>query len=877
MLLRGLLGEGDATKCIMGDLREEYGRIRAEQSAFFADMWYWAQVVNVGGRLAVRRATSNRGGGRVEELIQDLRSATRSLRRRPLLVTSIVLTLGLGIAGATAMFSVVDAVLLKDLSYKDPEGLVSVWKSIPGWKGVKGSDHRWDRTPLIWVEAQAVSERATTLDEVAFFRTRSGVFQAAGSRGRRKISIGVASANLLEVLGVRTSLGRFFAEDEVFPTNADPAPVVVLSHEFWTSAFGSDPDVIGTVQKIWLSQREVIGVLPPGFRLPSDGYSAFYARGGVDGGARDVWIPLDEGPDNELLARLSPGASVERAQLEIQQLLDATRPLIDLRGFGLDGVDIYARVETRKNAVTRGFGAPLSLLLGASLLLLVVACVSISGLLIGAGLERRREIMVRLALGAGRARVLRLLLAESALLGLLGALSGLLFAWAGMDALLAIAPSIPRANEIGVDLRVLAFATVCGLGASLVFGLVPAWSTTGVSLTSRGTTAERSSRMLQSGVLTAQVALTTVLLVAGGLFARSFVGLMSVDPGFDPEGIVVGDIVLPGVSDQAGYVRMIVDMQQSLESLSGVTSASAALRVPFGGLFGNDYFTFFRDGELIEVNVAAQRRVLTNYFSMMGIEVIRGRAFTESAGPDHPGEMVVSESLAERFWPGESPIGVTVNHYGNQRTIVGVVAEVRKKELGSLPEPVFYLSLIQHPSLEFTVIARAAAGPTQVMASLADVIRSVDSDITVSRVRSMRSLIADSETDDRFRTTLVMIFAALATLMAAVGVFGVAARGVATRWREIAVRKALGAPDRELVLGVVKASMRSALMGVGLGAAVAYSSAEVISSFVFGIPSRDPATFIVVLLLLAACCTLAAYLPARRVTQIEPIRAMAGD
>jgi predicted permease len=815
------------------------------------------------------------GAGVLESVIQDLRFTLRTLGRRPLFATVAVVTLGLGIGGTTAIFSVVDGVLIRDLPYRNPERLVSIWKAWPEWREIEGLEYVWEHIHFPWVDYMNVRESATTLSGVAAFYNDERVLIGEGRP--EELSLGMASANLFQVLGVQPTLGRTFLEEEVPPGAAEGALVAVLSNELWVRRFGSDPEVLGRSIQLNEARYQVVGVLPPGFRLGSDLISTHDNGGGIDPGLRDVWIPLppveasiDCGNCFEILARLAPGSTIQQVRGEVQALMT------------MGPESQLARVVSRKEVVTRGFTTPLLVLLGGAGCLLLIACVNVAGLLIGEAAGREHEVAVRSALGAGRRRVVRQLLTENVLLGLVGSAVGILIAWLGTDALLAIAPPIPRLEEVGLSGRILALAMVAGVGTGVLFGLAPSLTLAGRSLGRglgvRGQASHKGGRTLQGGVVTIQVGLTVVLLVAGGLFCRSFMRLMDVHPGFDPEGLVAVEIgVPPGApSEPDDTDRFFQEIVRVLEAVPGVSSVGGIQALPFPGGLNSQTIQVSRNGERAWVAGWA-RFVLPSYHETMGILLLAGRLLSDADAVDAPRAMLVSESLAELHWPGESPVGVRVGYNGETWTVVGVVGDVSQKSLAAGVEGTFYVSTAQYPRASLTLVARTSDDPARYLPALHEAVWSVDPDIPISASTTVEELMYAAESDDRFRAVLMSVFAALAMLLAAVGVFGVTARGVAQRTREMGIRTALGAKSSELVGLALRDSMASAALGTALGLLAAMWMSNLIAHLLFGIEGRDPITFAGVGALLLAVCLTASLLPAHRVTKIQPMEVISEE
>jgi len=807
----------------------------------------------------------------MDSLRQDVRLALRSLSRRPGFTAIAAVTLALGVGGTTAMFSIVDGVLIRDLPYREPSSVVSVWRAWPGWRGLGVLDYVWDHIQFPADDYLHIREYARTLEGVSASVHRRVTLAADGRAD--EVWAGFASAGLFEMLGVQPTLGRAFREDEALPSSPSGARVVLLSHELWQSRYGGDPSVLGRTLAIGGDRAEIVGVLPPGFRLASDLVTINDNAGAADTGLRDVWMPLDRDAANcgnclELLARLAPGRSIEDARAEVQALL------LDHPG---DPPDQRARVVPRKAFLTRGFGAPLLILFGASGILLLIACLNVAGLLVGEAVGRRHEIAVRSALGAGRWRILRQLLTESALVGLIGAAAGAAVAWWGTGALLSVAPPMPRVEEVGLSGRVLAFTAGTGLATGLLFGLAPALSLAGsrpeVFLT-RVAGRGGGAVWLHSAVVSIQVGLTVVLLVGGGLVGRSLFRLMSVEPGFAPEGLATLSFAVPhGRAGSADAIaRFQAEVVRVAAALPSVRAVSAANQLPFpGGRFSNA-FAFHRGGQSVTATFW-NRSVLPTYHETMGIPLLRGRLLTDGDGPGAPDVIVVSRSLAERSWPGESPIGKQIwegGSAGRPWTVVGVVGDVRHKTLGAPAEPTLYRTTRQMPARRLYLAARTAGDPAETIPALQAAIWALDPDSPIAEPATMTALVRDSEGDDRFRAILMWTFAALAALLASVGVFGVTARAVSARARELAIRSALGAPAWGLVGLVLKSALITATIGLGIGLTVAIWAAGFVRHVLYEIDARDPLTFAGAAALACAVCLVAAYLPARRVTRVAP-------
>ncbi len=619
----------------------------------------------------------------------------------------------------------------------------------------------------------------------------------------------------------------------------------------------------------------VVGVLPPGFRLESVVVTDVMA-GSIDPGLRDVWVPLgqpgmrfdSEGNAFEALARLAPGVTLEQAQAETEAILafDTNIPRL-------------ARVARRKEAVTGGFTAPLILNLGAAALLLLIACANVATLLIGEAAGRRHEIATRSALGAGRWRVVRQLLTESVVLGLLGSFVGILVAMAATRVLVHLAPPIPRLVEVEVSVRVMAFAAGAGLGTALLFGLAPLAVLTRGSvarpLATRGRGTTGRDRSFQGAVVSLQVALTVVMLVAGGLLARSLVRLLAVDPGFRTESLATFELV----ADRGRYPtgvevsRFFAEVVGSLESVPGVVSVTGSYGLPFPGGAPLNGFRIEAQGEDGDV-VGRRRTVLPGYHETLGIPLLAGRFLSETDDADAPGAIVISESMARRFWTDESPVGATVLLWGSRRTVVGVVGDVRHTTLSTQGEPTFYVPFQQALRSNLNLVMRTAADPSELMPQLRQAVWSVDPDMPIGDQGTISASVTRSAADNRYRTLLVLAFGGLAALLAAVGIFGVTARAVAQRTRELGIRIAVGARQNELVGLVLRHSLIVGLAGTGVGLLGAVWTSRLLSRYLFSIEPWDPPTYAVVGAFVMLVCLAASYIPARRVASLAPMEVL---
>jgi len=808
----------------------------------------------------------------LETAFADMRFGLRTLCKRPLFTAVAVTTLGLGIGAATAMFSVVAGVLIESVPFKKSGQLYNVWQTVEGARGAPGLVGRtWDKLPMSFEQYRNWQAENTAFDGVAVHNAVQTTLTGTGEADR--LWVGYGSASLLDVLGVYPILGRWFIPGEEGPSVGSASPVVVISHDTWQNRLGGNAEVLGTTLTLNGTDREIVGVLPPSFRLR---YLGMHWLGEDRSGKRDVWIPLGDramgnGNNLEAIARLRPDISIEKAHAEVTRILRTTR------------ADTDVRLVPRSDDETHGLDSPLLLLFGATGLLLLIACGNIATLSLGELQGRRFEILTRSALGAGRSRIARQLITESLLLGILGSIVGALLAYGGTKVLVAMAPPLPRVSTIGVDLTVFGFAALLGIAAGLIFGTAPALVSVSNSATATmsGSTRTGSARrgLFEQIVIVTEIALTVVLLVGGGLLARSLSELLSVDPGFSSDGLATVHIALPSTKYETRQAtsNAHIRLTERLRALPGVSAATAASRLPFPGLTNTTSRKIV--GKEDEEAISAQQvRVLPGYFETMGIPLVAGRAFTMADGEDAAPVMLISENIARRYFPSESPIGAQLGGWSvGGITIVGIVGDVKRNKLGSEADRVFYTSLLQQTARDIRLVARTDGATEELLPHMREVVRSFDEDVPVIEPRTMASLIQSSASEERYRTLLLSVFGGLACALAAVGVFGVAARAVALRTREYGIRIALGAENRGLMRTVLRRSLLMGIAGTVAGVAAALCASRLISQFLFGVMAWDPSVYGAVVSLLIVVCLLAGYVPARRVFRVDPVEVLRGD
>ncbi len=796
----------------------------------------------------------------MDALWQDLRHAARTLWRSPGFTAVAVLTLALGIGANTTIFSVVRAVLLRPLPLPEPERVVRVWESDTkrGWNEFSVSGPNY----LDWVEEARVFEQLGAMQWTTFHLT--------GGAEPERIVGALASASLFRVLGVAPAVGRSLLPEE---ERAGGPHVVLLSHGLWERRYGADRSVVGRTIELSGASYEVVGILPETFEFSL----------GVE-----LWVPLVHDPaqanrSNHVLSvfgRLSPGVTLAQATAEMETIargLEQRYPESNAGwGVTLSTLDDWVVPEETREALV-------VLLAGVGFVLLI-ACANVTNLLLARAEPQRRALAVRAALGATRARLLRQLLTESLVLAVVGGVVGVLLALWGTDLIAASRQAtVSRLDETRLDGVVLAFTLLVSLGTALLSGSLPAWqasrASVGQALREGGRIAGDARRRLRGALVVGEVALTLMLLVGAGLMIRSLARLVQVPLGFAPENVLSAQINLPpsryadGDRRTAFFDRLL----ERLQAQPGVTAAAAITQVPFSG--GNWAMEVTLEGRESGTPFSADTRGVTpGYFRTMGIPVLAGREFTDRDRGE-PLVLIVNDRAAKLFWPGEDPIGKRMrpgprNPWG---TIVGVVADSRNLNLTDDVRPAMYFGNAQLGPSDMTVVVRSALPRASVGAALAADVRALDPNLPLFNVRPMDEIVAAASGPPRFQTVLLGLFAALALVLATVGVYGVVSYSVAQRTQEIGVRMALGAATRDVRRLIVGQGVRLALIGVALGALGALALNGWMRSLVFGVSVFDPLTFAAVGLLLVLVACAACWIPARRATRIDPLAALRCD
>ena len=805
----------------------------------------------------------------MDALRQDLRFALRTLRGRPAFTLLAVLTLALGIGATTAIFSVVNAVLLRPLPWPHPEQLVLVW-------GTRGEVRQNGVAYLDYLDWR---QQSRSFKSLGVIRGQS-VNLTGGDQPERVIGSFVTS-NVFEMLGATPAQGRFFSPQET--EIATKQAVAVITDDFWRTRFGARPDMIGRMLVLNGLPFTVIGITRPGISAPL--------------GTPDVWMPIGYYPnkgDLELrgrqgvlvLGRLNAGVTAERAQSDLDAV---SRRLADT--YPATNAGIGANVQSLTDQIVGLVRTPVLIVLGAVAIVLLIACANVANLQLARAAARRRELSVRTALGAGRSRLARQLLTESLLLSVAGGALGIALARWGVTALAAeLAAQVPVHGEISLDASVLLFALAVTLGAGILFGSAPAWHYSRADVHDALTVREdsrtgRSGRpALRSTLVAAQIALSVVLLVSAGLLTRSLAALSRVNPGFDPSHTFTLQFRLPVAKykTEAQIADMFTRTLDEMRRVAGVESAALVRATPLNGN-GESSPYFIADKPIADPQAAptAQLNIVSpGYFATLRIRRLSGRDFTVD---DRAGTMpvtIINEQLARKAWPNESAVGKHIRLGGDDApwaTIVGVVATVKHFRLSEDPLDQAYVSYLQRPLIFTEAVVRASGDPGALANAMRAAVWRVDRDQPVWRVRTMDRVLEEARGGPKLTVGLMAAFASLALVLAAIGVYGVMSYAVARRTQEVGIRMALGARRGQVLSMVLREGMRTTVIALVVGLAVAAATTRLLASQLFGVSAADPLTFVAVPALLAVVAFAACYLPARRASRVDPIVALRAD
>ena len=807
--------------------------------------------------------------GIVDDLIHDVRYAARVLRRDIGFTAAVVVTLALGIGANTAVFGIVNAVLLRELPYADPDRLVSVWTSQTGTPS--------DRNPASLPDLRDWQRQQTVFSGVAGYAFNR--FDISDADGETQARAAMGTGTLYEVLGARPLIGRLPRRDE------EMAAVVAISHRLWQDRFAGAKDVVGRTMRMNGTNYTVVGVMPPGFHFPSPDIDLWMTMHPI------ASMPAANGPNPWLtsrtlhgyrvVARLAPNVSMDQAadaMNDIQRRLGEAYPEEDA------GTAIHLQsVRTDDiGTVQRGLWT----VFGAAGLILLLACVNVAHLLLARLSARGRELAVRRALGAHRGRVVRQLITESVLLGVLGGTAGILAAYGLMRPLLRFVPKdIPHLENVAIDATTLAFAIALSLATGLAFGVLPAlfgWSgDMHETLRAQGKGAATGGAGARSTLAALEVAFAVVLLVGAGLMIRSFAQLTGTPVGVDPAGVTVTQVTLAGQRYQSNEAKAVAmeSILSSLRALPGVTAVGASTSMPPSRIQESRGF------EIVGKPAAATGRqpsaiyipATSGFIEALGIRLVRGRAFDVRDDAKGQPVMLISAELARRHFSDVNPVGHEIVMNGQRRTIVGVVGDAVYQGVGTPPGPVIYVPFAQSPFAGVWIALRSSMDTRAMTEPVRAAVHRVDPQLAARRTASLESMIGESVVRPRFHTWLLSSFGGLALVLAAIGIYGVIAYGVAQRRPEIGIRIALGAPRSAVMSMIVRAGMAPVAIGIAGGLVAAAAGSRLVAGLLYGITPTDGFTYAAVALVFAAAGLAAAYVPAVRASRVDPLTAIRAD
>jgi putative ABC transport system permease protein len=812
----------------------------------------------------------------METLLKDLRFAIRSLLQHPGFTVIAVITLALGIGANTAMFSVINAVLLRPLPYHEPQRLVTIWEQSP--------ERGLYQMPVSFANLRDWVDQNHTFDQISAYTFTNLNLIGAGEPARLG---GVrVSHNLFSLIGAAPQLGRTFLPEE---DREGAVNVVILGHALWKNRFGSDSGIVGRSLTLNNQSYTVVGVMSSGFQFPV----GFGYMGKVLNDPIDLYVPLAATSDESrrgnysffALGRLRPGVSIDQARAEMTTIESRLEQQYPDSNTGI-GISL---IPTQEQTV-KEIRPALLVLLGAVAFLLLIACANIANLLLARAASRQKEMAIRSALGASRLRILRQLLTESLLLSVVGGIVGLLLAVWSTKAVMALAPdNIPRLNEVGFDTRIFSFALVVSLVTGIVFGLVPALHATkpdlneGLKEGQRGSMESTFGKRTRRALVVAEVALSLMLLIGAGLLIKSFLRLQRENLGFNPENLLAVSLELPDSTypedrQQAAFFQ---EALVRLGTVPGVKSVGTTTGLPLTlSLSGSDFRIEGRpEPEAGKEMIIEKRSVSPGYFGTLGIPLLKGRDFSDRDNSDAPAAAIINAELARVYFPNEDPINKRISFDDRQSwiSIVGIVGDVKQQGLDSNAKPEVYFPYLQAPAPSMSVVVRTLSDPLSAVAAVKSQIQTIDKDLPIDDAETMQQLLAESTSGRRFNTLLLTLFATVAVMLAVVGIYGVMSYSVTQRTHEIGIRMAVGAQPRDVFRIVIGQGMLLALIGVALGLVGAFALTRLMTTMLFGVEPTDPFTFISLAVLLIGVGLAACYLPGRRATKVDPLVALRSE
>jgi putative ABC transport system permease protein len=795
----------------------------------------------------------------LSNVLRDVRYAIRQLTRTPGFALVAILTLALGIGASSAIFSVVNGVLLRPLPYPEPDALVRVFEIVPQYG-------RFSVAPASFLDWR---QQNTVFERIATYNSTSATF--TDTSGPERITGATVSWDLFDLLKVQPLLGRSFKADEDAPGKDS---VIVLSHGMWQRRFGGDPNILGRSVTLSGTPVTIIGVMPASFLFPRDA---------------EFWRPIALNPAKAsrgghflaVIARTKPGISIKQAEAEMKTI--AERLAIQ---YPDASANESAEVVALREQVVSGIRPALLTLLAAVGVLILIACANVANLLLVRASVREKEIAIRAALGAARRRLVLQMLAESLVLSLAGGGLGLLLAYLSIPFIQTLsAGSIPRVDDIFLDANVLGFAFAVSVTTGILFGLAPAWRASRAGLAGVLKEGGRSSsvsggRWVRSGLLVAEVALSIVLLVGAALLLRSFAKLIDVNPGFQPERVLAFRVSLPATTypEEHNRVQFFDRLLEHLDALPEVTAAGMVQTLPMRGGYVLSFAVQGRPASTPGNEPSANHRVISpDYFRTLGIPLLRGRTFTADDADKTPMVAVVDEAFVRRHFPKEDPIGRGLD-IGNGTDgfyqIVGVVGDVHYDSLDANPDPTMYVPYKQDVFSTMWIVARSDGDPARAAAGARQAVQQIDRGLPAYSMMPLATVVSESVAQRRFSMLLLALFAAIALFLAAVGLYGVMAYTVSQRTQEIGVRMAMGAQRADVLRMVVGGGLKLTLVGVAIGVAAALALARLVATMLFDVTPFDPASYAATAGVLLAVAALACYIPARRAMRVDPIVAL---
>ncbi len=810
---------------------------------------------------------------------QDMRYGLRVMRKNPGFIAIAVLALALGVGANTAIFSVVNAILLHPINYNNPDQVMMVWE--------KSAKRGFGDIPTSLPNFLDLRTNSKSFEDLGAFAD-SNFNLTGGDQPERVIGVPV-TASLLSLVGIKPARGRLFLSGEDEP---QASRVLILSHHLWQRSFGGNSNIVGQTVALNGDSYTVVGIMPSDFKFPPS-FSATVASSQYAMPNADLWVPLttDAVPIARdirtlfMIGRLRSGVTPAVAQSEMNVIASRLQ-----KEYPATDADMQVDVIPLRQQITGDIRLALIVLFAAVGCVLLIACANVANLLLAKASGRQKEVAIRTALGATRLRIIRQLLTEGMLLGLAGGFLGSLLAVLVLRQLVIFSPanvSIP--DNIGIDWPVLAFTLLLSLFTSFVFGLAPALQASRLDLNEtlkeggRGNSGGSKQNRMRSLLVITEVALALVLLIASGLMIKSFLRLQNVNPGFKPENLITLEIQLPQnkYSDKNRQAVFQQQLVQRIAQVPGLQSVGTVDNLPFSGNESNVGLTIEGQPPLnaAERPRAFLRNVSTNYFESMGIPLRKGRPFADSDNGTAPGAAIVNETAARRFWPNEEPLGKRfkrgkADSQNPWVTVVGVVGAVSHTSLEVASQPEVYLPFQQNPELNLTLVARTKSDPKAFAGALRREVSALDKDLPVSNIKFMDEIIGRSVAQPRVYALLLGIFAGLALILASIGIYGVMSYSVTQRTHEIGIRMALGARPRDVLKLIIKQGMILGIAGIIIGLIVSFAVTRVLASQLYGVSSTDPVTFAAISLLLMFVAAIACSIPALRATKVDPMIAV---